>query len=60
MKLSWEARLAIFLILQSVTIYYKKYLITGPKNILNGLFNAFGYLPLNVLLVTLLAPHTYD
>ena len=55
MKLSWEARLGIFLILLSLVIYGTKYLITGDaENILNYLFNSLGYLPLNVLLVTLI------
>lgn len=55
MKLSWEARLGIFLILLSVIIYGIKYLIIGDaENIFNYLFNSLGYLPLNVLLVTLI------
>jgi len=55
MKLSWEARLGIFLILLSLIIYGIKYLVTGDaENILNYLFNSLGYLPLNVLLVTLI------
>jgi hypothetical protein len=55
MKLSWEARLGIFLILLSLIIYGIKYLITGDaENIFNYVFNSLGYLPLNVLLVTLI------
>jgi hypothetical protein len=55
MKLSWEARLGIFLILLSFIIYGIKYLIIGdPENTFNYLFNSLGYLPLNVLLVTLI------
>ncbi|MEI8003776.1 MAG: hypothetical protein WCG94_05520 [Methanothrix sp.] len=55
MKLSWEARLGIFLILLSLIIYGIKYLITGDAvNIFNYVFNSLGYLPLNVLLVTLI------
>ncbi|MEI6104633.1 MAG: hypothetical protein WCP70_11875 [Methanothrix sp.] len=55
MKLSWEARLGIFLILLSLIIYGIKYLIIGDaENIFNYLFNSLGYLPLNVLLVTLI------
>jgi hypothetical protein len=55
MKLSWEARLGIFLILLSIIIYGIKYLIIGDaENIFNYLFNSLGYLPLNVLLVTLI------
>ena len=55
MKLSWEARLGIFLILLSFIIYGIKYMIIGDaENIFNYLFNSLGYLPLNVLLVTLI------
>ena len=55
MKLSWEARLGIFLILLSLIIYGIKYLITGDAvNIFNYVFNSLGYLPLNVLLVTII------
>jgi hypothetical protein len=55
MKLSWETRLGIFLILLSLIIYGIKYLIIGDaENIFNYLFNSLGYLPLNVLLVTLI------
>jgi hypothetical protein len=55
MKLSWEARLGIFLILLSIIIYSIKYLIIpDAENIFNYLFNSLGYLPLNVLLVTLI------
>jgi hypothetical protein len=55
MKLSWEARLGIFLILLSIIIYCIKYLIIGDaENIFNHLFNSLRYLPLNVLLVTLI------
>ena len=55
MKLSWEARLGIFLILLSLIVYGIKFLITGDaENIFNYLFNSLGYLPLNVLLVTLI------
>jgi hypothetical protein len=55
MKLSWEARLGIFLILLSFIIYGIKYLIIGDaENIFNYLFNSLGYLPLNVLLVTII------
>jgi len=55
MKLSWEARLGIFLILLSLIVYGIKFLITGDaENIFNYIFNSLGYLPLNVLLVTLI------
>jgi hypothetical protein len=55
MKLSWEARLGIILVLLSIIIYSIKYLVTGDaENIFNYLFNSLGYLPLNVLLVTII------
>ncbi len=55
MKLSWEARLGICLIFLSIIIYCIKYLITDDaENIFNYIFNSLGYLPLNVLLVTLI------
>lgn len=55
MKLSWEARLGIFLIMLSFIIYGIKYMIIGDaENTFNYLFNSLGYLPLNVLLVTLI------
>jgi hypothetical protein len=55
MKLSWEARLGIFLILLSVIIYCIKYLIIGDaENTVDYLFNPLGYLSLNILLVTLI------
>ena len=42
MRLSWEARLGIFLTLLSLTIYYIKYLIIrDPENVFNYLFNYF-------------------
>ncbi|VVB70038.1 Uncharacterised protein [uncultured archaeon] len=55
MKLSWESRLGIVLIFISASIYYIKFLLVGdPENTLNYLLNSLGYLPLNVLLVTLI------
>lgn len=55
MKLSWEMRLGIILIMLSILIYSIKYLIMGDaQNTINYLFNSLGYLPLNVLLVTII------
>ncbi|HII06062.1 MAG TPA: hypothetical protein HA349_01725 [Methanotrichaceae archaeon] len=53
-RLSWEARLGIALVCISLFIYSAKYLVFGdPQNTLYYLFNALGFLPINVLLVTL-------
>jgi len=52
---SWEVRLGIILVASSVAIYTVKYLILGdPENTYNYIFNALGFLPINVLLVTLI------
>lgn len=51
---NWQIRLGIVLVLASVTIYSIKYLVLGnPKDTVNYIFNAIGFLPINVLLVTL-------
>jgi hypothetical protein len=53
-RLSWEMRLGIVLVLISVVIYTVKFLVLGnPENTYSYLFNAMGFLPINVLLVTL-------
>jgi len=53
-RLSWEARLGIGLVCTSLFIYSAKYLIFGdPQNTFYFIFNALGFLPINVLLVTL-------
>ena len=53
-RLSWETKLGIFLIISSIVIYSVKELIVhDPKNTISYLFNAIGFLPINVLLVTL-------
>ena len=53
--LSWEMRLGIVLVLSSVFIYTFKYLVLGD---LTGtyafIFHAIGFLPINVLLVTII------
>jgi hypothetical protein len=55
MKLSWESRLGIVLVFISALIYSIKFLLTGdPGNIYNYILNSLGFLPLNVLLVTLI------
>lgn len=54
---SWELALSISLILATVVIYLLKILIigdSGESNTLTYIFNALGFLPLNVLLVTLI------
>ncbi len=52
---TWEVRLGIVLVALSVVIYSVKYLLLGdPENTYQYIFNALGFLPINVLLVTLL------
>jgi hypothetical protein len=52
---SWEVKLGIILVVLSVSIYLIKYLILGDAlNIFTFVFNALGFLPINVLFVTLL------
>ncbi len=52
---TWEVRLGIVLVLLSVVIYTAKYLLLGdPGNTYQYIFNALGFLPINVLLVTLI------
>ena len=51
--LSWEMKLAIFLVAASVTIYSAKMLVLhNPENTIDYLFNSIGFLPISVLLVT--------
>jgi hypothetical protein len=53
-KLNWEARLAIFLVALSVCIYSLKFLVLkNPGDTLNYILNSAGFLPINVLLVTI-------
>lgn len=53
-KLNWEAKLAIVLIAISVSIYTCKFLILkNPNDTMNYIFNALGFLPINILLVTI-------
>lgn len=52
---TWEVQLGITLILLSVAIYATKYLLLGdPENTYQYIFNALGFLPISVLLVTLI------
>jgi hypothetical protein len=50
----WQVRLGIILVLCSAAIYTVKFIILGdPENTYFYIFNAIGFLPVNVLLVTL-------
>lgn len=54
-NLSWEFKLGIVLILISITVYSIKYLVLGDvESTYLYLFNVLGFLPINVLLVTLI------
>ncbi len=54
MKFSWQLKLGVFLILFSFLVYFTKFLVLGdPENTYFYVFNALGFLPINVLLVTL-------
>ena len=51
---SWEIKLGIILVILSSSIYTLKYFILGdPVNTYMYIFNASGFLPLNVLFVTM-------
>lgn len=52
-SVAWEMKLALFLVAASVTIYSTKILLLhNPENTIDYLFNSFGFLPISVLLVT--------
>ena len=52
---TWEVRLGIVLVVSSIAIYSVKYLLLGdPENTYQYIFNALGFLPINVLLVTII------
>lgn len=56
-KLSWEMKLSLFLIAACILIYTVKFLVIGDdgsSNTATYIFNALGFLPLNVLFVTLI------
>ncbi|MFA5001576.1 MAG: hypothetical protein WC502_01220 [Methanolinea sp.] len=53
-KYSWQLKLGIILLVSSFVIYFLKFCILGdPENTYYYVFNALGFLPINVLLVTL-------
>ncbi len=52
---SWEVQLGITLVALSAAVYTVKYLVLGdPESTYNYIFNALGFLPINILLVTLI------
>ena len=56
-KLTWEQRLIVVLICISVLIYAVKFLVfgdNGESNTLSYIFNSLGFLPINILIVTLI------
>ncbi|WP_460006936.1 hypothetical protein [Methanogenium cariaci] len=55
---TWEMKLALFLVAASAIIYSTKMLLLhNPENTINYLFNAIGFLPISVLLVTVVLNH---
>lgn len=53
-KFNWEVKLAIFLVAMSICIYtFKLTVLKNPSDTANYIFNALGFLPINVLLVTI-------
>ena len=55
MRLKWETKLGIFLVGSSLLIYLIKTLLMGRiPDTYAYIFNALGFLPINVLLVTLI------
>jgi hypothetical protein len=53
-KFNWEAKLAVFLVAMSICIYtFKVTVLKNPSDTANYIFNALGFLPINVLLVTI-------
>ena len=56
-KFSWELKLSLCLIAATILIYTVKFLVIGDdgtSNTATYIFNALGFLPINVLLVTLI------
>ncbi|KUG20382.1 MAG: hypothetical protein KO206_08315 [Methanomicrobiaceae archaeon] len=54
-RFSWEVRLGMALVGASLTIYLVKYAVLGdPLNTFQYVFNSLGFLPINVLFVTLI------
>jgi len=53
-KFNWEAKLAVVLVAMSICIYaFKLTFLKNPGDTANYIFNALGFLPINVLLVTI-------
>lgn len=53
-KFNWEAKLALVLVAMSLCVYSFKFLILkNPSDTVNYVFNSLGFLPINVLLVTI-------
>lgn len=53
-KFNWEAKLALALVAMSLCIYsFKLVFLKNPSDTANYIFNALGFLPINVLLVTI-------
>lgn len=53
-KLNWEGKLAIILVIMSICIFSTKIIfLKNPSDTANYIFNSLGFLPINVLLVTL-------
>ena len=53
-KFNWEAKLAVVLVAMSLCIYaFKLAFLKNPSDTANYIFNALGFLPVNVLLVTI-------
>ncbi len=53
-KLNWEAKLAIVLVAISICIFSTKFFfLKNPSDTLNYILNSLGFLPINVLLVTI-------
>ncbi len=53
-KYSWQLKIGIVLLVSSFVIYLLKFIVLGdPENTYYYIFNALGFLPINVLLVTL-------
>jgi hypothetical protein len=50
----WEIKLGIFLVLASISIYtIKLSVLHDPEGTINYIFNSLGFLPINILLVTI-------
>ena len=53
--LSWEIKLGISLVFLSLVVYLLKFIVLGDRdNTYHYVFNSLGFLPINVLLVTLI------